>query len=60
MPDSNKYFIVDTDEFKYQIRAALFQEDEEGVRHPIRVWSRALQPAERNYNACERECLAVI
>ena len=38
----------------------MFQEDEEGVRHPVGFWSRSLLPPERNYSASERECLAVI
>ncbi len=60
MPDPNKPFSVDTDACQYQIGAALFQEDRESVRPPIGFWSRTIQPAERNYSASERGCLAVI
>ena len=51
---------MDTDACDHQLGAALLQEDENGVRHPVGFWSRRLLPAERNYSASERECLAVI
>lgn len=60
LPNTNKPFSVDTDACDHQIGAALFQEDDHGVRHPVGFWSRSLLPAERNYRASERECLAVI
>ena len=60
LPDPNRPFSVDTDACNHQVGAALFQENDEGVRHPIGFWSRSLLPAEKNYSASERECLAVI
>ena len=55
-----KPYSVDTDACDHQVVAALFQEDEEGFRHPVGVWRRTLLPAERNYSASEREYLAVV
>ena len=59
LPDSSKPFSIDTDACDHQIGAALFQEGDDGVRHPVGFWSRSLNSAERNYSASERECLAV-
>lgn len=53
-------FTVDTDASDYQIGCALMQEHEDGIRYPIGFWSRSLAPAERNYSASEKECLAVV
>ncbi len=60
MSDPTRPFSVDTDACQYQIGAALFQEDEDGVHHPVGFWSRTLQKPQRNYSASERECLAVV
>ena len=60
LPDPSKPYSVDTDACNTQLGCALFQADDEGVRHPIGFWSRSLTPAEKNYTASERECLAVI
>ena len=42
-----------------QVGCSLFQTHEDGKRYPIGYWSRTLKPAERNYSATERECLAL-
>ena len=60
LPDPSKPYSVDTDACNYQKGASLFQEDDTGVRHPVGFWSRSLLPAEKNYSASERECLAVM
>ncbi len=49
---------LDTDASAHQVCCALFQNDENGVRRPLRFWSRKLAPAKRNYSASERECPA--
>ena len=59
LPDPERPYSVDTDTYKYQIGAALFQVDDDGKRHPTGFWRTSLTPAERNYSASERECLAV-
>ena len=60
LPNSDKPFSVDTDACNHQIGAALFQKDEDGVRHPVHFSTRTFLPPERNYNARERERLTVI
>ena len=42
LPDPKKPYSVDTDACDHQVGAALFQEDDEGVRHPVGFWSRTL------------------
>lgn len=60
LPRSGTKLSVDTDACDYQVGCALMQEGEDGIRHPIGYWSRGLTPAEKNYSAGEKECLAVI
>ena len=60
LPDPSRPYSVDTDACNHQIGAALFQTDDNGVRHPVGFWSRSLLPAEKNYSASERECLGVV
>ena len=59
-PDPNLEFSIDADASAFQVGCALFQNADDGVRHPIGFWSRSLLPAERNYSAGEREALAII
>ncbi len=42
MTDPNKPFSVNTDASEYQIGAALFQDSDEGARHPFVFWSQTL------------------
>ncbi len=60
LPKKDLPYSVDTDASDYGIGCALFQTDEEGIRRPIGFWSRTLNPAEKNYSATERECLAAV
>ena len=60
LPRADLPFSVDTDASDYQVGCALMQEHEDKTRHPVGYWSRTLNPAERNYSASERECLAVV
>jgi hypothetical protein len=58
-PDFRKPFLVVTDASDYAISAALIQLV--GTKeHPVRYYSRTLQPAERNYSTTDREALAVV
>lgn len=60
LPQPDREYSVDTDACADQIGCALMQTSEDGTRYPVGFWSRSLLPAERNYSASERECLAVI
>lgn len=60
LPDPNRPYSVDNDACDKQIGCAIFQEDEESVRHPSDFWSKKLMSAEKNYSASDRECLALI
>lgn len=60
LPDLEKEYSIDADASAYQVGCALFQQGEDGIRHPIGFWSRSLNPAEKNYSAGEREALAII
>eukprot|EP00171_Calliarthron_tuberculosum_P023550 IDg23550t1 len=60
LPRRDLEYSVDTDACNTQIGCSLMQTHEDGKRYPIGFWSRSLNPAERNYDATERECLAVI
>ena len=60
LPNPDWEYSIDTDASAHQIGCALFQNSDDGVRHPIGFWSRSLSAAERNYSAGEREALAII
>lgn len=59
-PDFTKKFILETDASKFAVGVSLMQENEEGFKQPIYFASKKLSPAEQNYSASERECLAII
>jgi hypothetical protein len=54
-----KKFILETDASGYALGAVISQEFEDSI-HPIAFHSRSLQPAEKNYNAHDKELAAVI
>jgi RNase H-like domain found in reverse transcriptase len=58
-PDWSKKFILETDALGYALRAVISQEYEDGI-HPIAFHSRSLRPAEKNYDAHDKELTAVI
>ena len=59
-PNQSKPLILTTDASDYAIGAMLSQKDDDGVEAPIEFISRLLSKAEVNYNATEREGLAVV
>ena len=59
-PNFNRPFILHTDASDFAIGAVLSQKDDNGIDRVISYASRKLNPAERNYSATARECLAVV
>ena len=60
LPKAGLEYSLDCDASDYGIGCALFQTHPDGEGKPIGFWSRSLLPAECNYSASERECLAVV
>ena len=61
MADFEKPFVVETDASKFALGAVLGQVQEPGGKPmPVCYLSRSLNSAERNYDAFDRECLAVV
>jgi len=58
-PDWSKQFVMETDASGYALGVVIAQEFKDGV-HPIAFHSRSLLPAERNYDAYDKELAAVI
>ena len=58
-PDWSKQFVMETDASGYALGVVIAQEFEDGI-HPIAFHSRSLLPAEKNYNAHDKELAAVI
>jgi len=57
--DWTKQFIMETDASGYALRVVIAQEFEDGI-HPIAFHSRSLLPAEKNYDAHDKELTSVI
>mgnify|MGYP003411260331 FL=1 len=60
LPREGGKFTLDVDASEYQLGACLLQEQKDGKLAPCGYYSRTLNPAERNYSAVEKECLAVV
>jgi transposase InsO family protein len=60
LPVRDRDFTLDVDASDYQLGACLQQEGTDGTLIPCGFYSRALNDAERNYSATEKECLAVV
>ena len=58
-PDWSKQFIMETDASGYALGVVIAQEFDDGI-HPIAFHSRSLLPAEKNYDAHDKELTAVI
>jgi len=58
-PDWSKQFVMETDASGYALGVVIAQEFEDGI-HPIAFHSCSLLPAERNYDAHDKELAAVI
>ena len=58
-PDWSKQFVMETDASGYALGVVIAQEFKDSI-HPIAFHSRSLLPAERNYDAHNKELAAVI
>jgi len=58
-PDWTKQFVMETDASGYALGVVIAQEFENGI-HPITFHSRSLLPAEKNYDAHDKELAGVI
>lgn len=59
-PDPEKKFFVETDASGYAVAGELSQLDDQGKRRPVAFFSKAMSPAERNYDIHDKELLAII
>lgn len=60
MPDMEAPFIVETDASDFAMGAVLSQRDESGELRPVAFYSKAMLPAERNYDIYDKELLAIV
>jgi len=58
-PDWTKQFVMETNASGYTLGVVIAQEFEDGI-HPIAFHSRSLLPAEKNYDAHDKELAGVI
>ncbi len=58
--DLDKSFRMQTDASAYTYGAALSQKQQDGKFHPVAFMSKSMLPAERNYDAYDREALGII
>jgi hypothetical protein len=59
-PDLERPFELEVDASAFAVGAILFQRDDQGRKRDVGYYSKALNPAERNYDIWDREFLAVI
>src|SRR6202008_5194225 len=57
--DPQKQFELEVDASLFAIGAILFQQDDKGKKHNMAYYSKALNPAKRNYPVWDRELLAI-
>lgn len=60
MPEMEAAFRVETDASDFAIGGILSQKDVDGDWRPVAYFSKAMQPAERNYDVHDKELLAVV
>ena len=60
MVDQDKPFEIECDASLFATGAVLLQRDTNGDKHPVAYYSKALNPAERNYHTLDREFLSII
>ena len=58
--DFTRPFVVECDASDFAVGAVLSQRNEKGEIHPIAFFSKAMNPAERNYDIYDKELLAIV
>ena len=58
-PQLDKPFEVEVDASGFTLGGVLFQRQEDGKKHPVGYYSVTMNKAQRNYNICELELLAI-
>ena len=58
--DLNKPFRMETDVSDYTYGATLSQKQDDGKNHPVAFMSKSMVPAERNYDAYDKEALGIV
>jgi len=59
-PELDKPFWMETDASAFAYGAALSQKQKNGRYHPVAFMSKSMIPAERNYDAYDREALGIV
>jgi RNase H-like domain found in reverse transcriptase/Integrase zinc binding domain len=59
LPKAEGQFTLYTDASSNQIGCCLYQDQPDGMKHPLGFWSRGLTSAEKTYSTTETECLAI-
>ena len=60
IPNMHRSFILRTDASDVGLGAALLQEDNKGILHPVAFASKKLMDRETRYSTIEKECLAIV
>jgi hypothetical protein len=60
MVDQEKPFKLECNASAFATRAVLIQRDTNGDKHPVAYYSKALNPAKRNYHVLDQEFLSII
>ncbi|KAH0613238.1 uncharacterized protein H6S33_009618 [Morchella sextelata] len=58
--DPDRKIVVETDASDYVSAGILSQRDDEGILHPVAIFSKKHSPAECNYEIYDKELLAII
>ena len=59
-PDPSRQYVLNTDASGFAVAAVLSQEQADGSMRPIAYYSRKMEPAERKYDARNKELLAIV
>jgi hypothetical protein len=58
--DTTKKFCMETDASNYAYSAILSQRADDGMYHPVKFFSKSMNPAKRNYGISDKEAHVII